>query len=62
MFEVKFLVRLTIDNYPLTQRDKNRKPFSVVGGKIAIAKLSPKGIEWPEPAFCFPTKTPSGKQ
>jgi hypothetical protein len=52
LFLAKALVQLTIDNYPPTRVDAAGKPFSVVGGKVAIAKLTPNGFNWEAPGNC----------
>jgi hypothetical protein len=46
------LVQLTIENYPATLKDAEGKPFSIVGGKVAIGKLTVNGFEWVQPAHC----------
>jgi hypothetical protein len=64
VFMAKALVRLTIDNYPATRVDAAGKPFSIVGGKIAIAKLTPNGFDWVDSGNCSqaPSKTGAVEQ
>jgi len=52
VFEATKLVRLTIDNYPPTRTDSKGKKFSIVGGPIAVARFTPKGVEWVEKGNC----------
>jgi hypothetical protein len=62
VFKAKKLVELTIDNYPATRTDASGKKFSVVGGKIAIAKLTPNGFDWVDPGNCSQTRSKAGTQ
>ena len=63
VFLAQALVQLTIDNYPATKVDGAGKRFSIVGGKIAIAKLTPNGFDLVVPGSCSPGsfKAGSGK-
>jgi hypothetical protein len=63
VFKARKFVELTIDNYPATRTDASGKKFSRVGGKIAITKLTPKGVEWIDPGACTAAhKAGTGKQ
>jgi hypothetical protein len=62
VFKAKKLVELTIDNYPATRTDASGKKFSVVGGKIAIAKLTPNGFDWVDPGNGSQTRSKAGTQ
>jgi len=52
VFATKYFVSLTIDNYPAMRTDSKGTPFSIVGGPIAVARLTTKGVEWIEKGNC----------
>ena len=52
VYEAKEKVRLTIDNSAPTRTDSKGKKFSIVGGPIAVARLTPKGVQWVEKGNC----------
>lgn len=51
-FQSQELVRLSIENYPATRKDKDGNPFSVLGGPITSVKLTPSGVVWIAPGAC----------
>jgi hypothetical protein len=53
VFDAQKLAELTVQKYPPTIPDKTGKLFSVVGGKVAVAKLTSNKIEWIERASCL---------
>lgn len=52
VFTAKKLVQLTIENYPRTRADGKGGQFSIVGGPIAITRLTQKGVDWVDKACC----------
>lgn len=52
VFDAEKLVEINIKNCPLTRTDKAGKPLSLVGGKVAVATLTPNKSEWIERSGC----------